>query len=97
VNAANLQERFFTQCNKYATDLTSAKSCDDSALGASSISPDGYYNLALINASSNAFTISAAPVAGKSQAADAECTSFGLTNTGLKSATGSNTSRCWRK
>lgn len=97
VNVANLQERFFTQCNKYATSLTAARNCTDLGLAASAVSPEGYYNLALVNASSTAFTISAGPVAGKSQAADAECTSFTLTNTGVKGATGSNTSRCWRK
>lgn len=98
VNVANLQERFFTQCNKYATDLTSPKSCDDSKLGVSSLlSPNGYYQLGLVNASTTSFTISAAPVVGSPQAGDTECTALTLTNAGVKGATGSNPSRCWRK
>ena len=97
VNVANLQERLFTQCSKYATSLTAARNCTDLGLNISTTSPNGYYQLGLVNASTVSFTISASPVAGKPQAADTECTAFTLTNAGVKDATGSNTSRCWRK
>jgi type IV pilus assembly protein PilE len=41
------------------------------------------------------FTLTATPVAGLSQANDADCTSLTLTNTGVKAATGADTSDCW--
>lgn len=97
LNAANLQERFFTQCNQYATSLTNARTC--AALGlnmSSALSPDRYYQLALA-ASATTFTISAGPAAGSPQAADTECTGFTINERGIRQATGSNTSRCWRR
>lgn len=98
LNAANLQERFFTQCNQYATSLTNARTC--AALGlnmSSALSPDRYYRLEIVAASATAFTISAGPAAGSPQAADAECTGFTINERGIRQATGSNTSRCWRR
>lgn len=100
LNVANLQERFFTQCNRYATSLTNARTCAATDLGlnmSSDLSPDGYYRLAIVAATPTAFTISAGPVAGRPQAADAECTGFTINERGLRQATGSNTSRCWRR
>lgn len=98
VNIANLQERFFTQCSKYATSLTADRNCTDLGLDlTTTTSPNGYYQLALINASTTSFTVSASPVVTGPQAGDTECTAFTLTNAGVKNATGSNTSRCWRR
>lgn len=97
VNVANLQERFFTQCNRYATSLTAARNCTDLGLNVSAVSLDGYYQLAIVNASATAFTVSAGPVATGPQAGDAECTGFTINERGTRAATGSNTSRCWRR
>ena len=94
---ANLQEKFFSECNSYATSLTADRNCDDLGLAESSTtSPNGYYQLGL-NASTVSFTITATPIATGPQAADAECSEFSLTHAGAKNASGSNTSRCWRK
>ncbi len=41
------------------------------------------------------FTLTATPVAGQTQANDADCTTLTLTNTGIKAATGADTSDCW--
>ena len=41
------------------------------------------------------FTLTATPVAGEAQANDAECTTLTLTNTGIKGATGADTTVCW--
>ncbi len=41
------------------------------------------------------FTLTATPVAGGKQASDADCATLTLTNTGLKGATGTDTSDCW--
>jgi type IV pilus assembly protein PilE len=48
---ANQQERFFTECNYYATTLTGARACGASAgngvLNFTATSPDGHYALSL--------------------------------------------------
>jgi type IV pilus assembly protein PilE len=41
------------------------------------------------------FTLTATPVAGGKQASDGDCTTLTLTNTGIKAATGVDTSDCW--
>lgn len=101
VNAANHQERFFTQCNWYAGQLGTPRACGTGSasgvLGITGSSIDGYYQLQIVNASATAFTISAGPVATGPQAGDAECTGFTINDRGTRAATGSNTSRCWRR
>ncbi len=42
----------------------------------------------------NTFTLTATPV-GAQLASDADCTALTLTNTGMKGATGADTSACW--
>ena len=42
-----------------------------------------------------AFTLTATPQTGYSQAGDADCTTLTLTNTGVKGATGASTGDCW--
>ncbi len=41
------------------------------------------------------FTLTATPVTGGVQAADGDCATLTLTNTGIKGATGADTSDCW--
>lgn len=41
------------------------------------------------------FTLTATPVAGRRPAGDADCTTFTLTNTGMKGATGADPAACW--
>jgi type IV pilus assembly protein PilE len=41
------------------------------------------------------FTLTATPIPGQRQASDADCTSFTLTNTGQRTATGADTTKCW--
>jgi len=52
------------------------------------------YQITAVLAAST-FTLTATPVAGERQASDADCTSFTLTNTGIRNATGADTSDCW--
>jgi type IV pilus assembly protein PilE len=57
---------------------------------------EDYYNVSFISSSTTAYTIQAVPVAGTSQADDADCASFRLNHLGVKSVTGSMTAdRCW--
>lgn len=74
------QERFFLQNNSYATTL--------GALGFTSTSEHGFYNLGL-NATPTTFSATAAPVGA--QAADT-CGTYGVTNTGARTPT---TVGCW--
>lgn len=55
---------------------------------------NGDYDLRVVVAANN-FTITASPAAGRYNADDAKCTSLSLTNLGVKTATGSDTTQCW--
>ena len=56
----------------------------------------GYYDItAAIPAAGTSFVLTATPVAGRSQARDADCTSMTLTNTGIQGGTGADISECW--
>lgn len=91
---AAAQEKFFANCGRYSNSLTAAPACPGGGLQVGNTSLDGHYTLTL-NATATAFTASATPQGD--QAADAECTGFSINEIGLRQATGSNTSRCWRR
>jgi type IV pilus assembly protein PilE len=71
------------------------------------VAPDNYYTLTVCSPAANcdpnpnpppapSYYITAAPVAGSSQAADAQCTSFSVDSTGQQFSTGTYTSQqCW--
>ena len=54
-----------------------------------------YYSISATAIAATAFTLTATPVAGSPQSNDADCTTLTLTNTGVKGATGADTSDCW--
>lgn len=93
---ANLQERFFTECNWYAKLPTGTRACgadkNSGVLGLGGVdSPDGYYTIAVAAGAVNAsvcnadlacgYTLTATPVATKGQASDGK---FRIDSTGLK-------------
>jgi type IV pilus assembly protein PilE len=53
-----------------------------------------YYSITVARAATT-FTLTATPVAGGPQAADGDCTTLTLSNTGIQDATGADTSDCW--
>lgn len=57
-------------------------------------SEEGYYSLSATR-EVQTYTLSAVPVAGKSQSKDSGCTAFSITSTGKKSATGTFGNNCW--
>jgi len=63
--------------------------------GFTATSPDGYYSLAMSNQTVNTYTLTATPVAGNSQATDADCTTLTLQQDGSTGATGTDTTSCW--
>ena len=101
--AWSAQERYFSLYGKYGSSTE--------AIGENPDSGNGLYTLKIINGKWNGsdcesavsdstktrqFTAMAIPVAGKSQADDADCGCLYINNLGLKFSTGTNTDRCWR-
>ncbi len=92
LDAAQRQERFFTENNQYtATPEAGGLNLVVDADG-NFYTPDRYYTLTIaapvVNNRSNTFTITATPVAGKSQVNDTTCAAFSLNQTGVKCAKG---------
>jgi len=59
--------------------------------GCGALSPDGHYNITC-TAGTNTYTITATPTF-----TDLKCTTLTINEQGTKSATGSDTTSCWRK
>jgi type IV pilus assembly protein PilE len=93
MQAASMQERFFTECNWYASSITAAKACGTNttgALGSSATSLDGHYTLTVAagpidttncSAYTCGFTLTATPAAGGRQVGDG---AFRLDSTGKR-------------
>lgn len=93
--AANQQERFFTECNWYAANLAGTRSCATSTTGVlgltTTASPESHYTLSLgtagpidttnCSAFSCGYKIIATPVVGGLQANDGN---FRIDSTGVK-------------
>ena len=91
---ATAQERFYTNCNRYATTLNGAQeSC--AGLGHSAATKDsesGFYSISLAGDGST-YTLTAAP---QSNQVDSKCGSLSLTDAGVKGATGTlGAAECW--
>jgi type IV pilus assembly protein PilE len=57
-------------------------------------SPEGFYTLTG-TFTADTYTLTAKPVAGKSQEDDTQCASLTLDNTGREGATGTDPGKCW--
>lgn len=90
---ATAQEKFYLQCNTYATAIADATSCADGELTFSQTSERGWYDLSIEAASATDFRVRAEPVAGGPQARDAQCTFFEVNGRGVRTASGDT---CWR-
>jgi type IV pilus assembly protein PilE len=77
---ANLEERFFSECNTYTTALTASRSCATGLGMSTADSPQGYYALNA-SAGANGYTITAAPKATGPQAGNGP---LSIDSTGLK-------------
>ncbi len=84
-NAAQIMERCRTQNFSY-------EDCNDNA---PAVSPDGYYSLEYSITPPNKYTLTATPIAGKSQANDAKCKTLTLDQTGATGSTPSPVDDCW--
>lgn len=61
-------------------------------IGVSNTSPDGYYAIAVFDNTASAYTATATP-----NHADSYCTKLLIDQDGNKTATGSDSSNCWKK
>lgn len=89
---ATAQEKFYLQCNSYATDIGAATSCDDEQLIFSTTSERGWYDLTIEAADANSFRVRATAVAGGPQARDTNCQWFEVNDRGVRTDSGGS---CW--
>jgi type IV pilus assembly protein PilE len=105
-------EKFFTNCSRYPTVAEYAAApnadCANPGFGGSSLSPEKYYSLEYVQGGSgcaagqpvsSCYELKATPTALGGQAArdGAKCASFTLDHRGVKKATGTEASKCWKK
>jgi type IV pilus assembly protein PilE len=89
---ATAQEKFYLQCNTYATDFGPANDCADGEVAFDDTSERGWYTLSIENASDTDFTVRAEPDTGGPQAQDEDCTFYELTGRGVRTAA---SDECW--
>ncbi len=83
LEAAQEQEKIFTQSNAYSTDITDFTADSD----------NGYYKLSFSASSATSFTFAATP---QSPFSDTDCGNLTLTNTGIKGVSGTaSVAECW--
>ena len=96
---ATQQEKYYLQCNTYATAIAAAVNCGAGELQGSAVSKNGWYDLAIDAADATSYSVSATAKAGENQYQDGACRSFTVTDRGVRTALddggGDNTSTCW--
>ena len=84
------QEKFRVNCPSYATTIGSANDCAAGTVKSSSISPEGYYGLAISNTTSTAYTLTATAPTGSPQTNDTSCSTIKIDHESTKTPTD-----CW--
>lgn len=87
-------ERCYAECNAY--NCTFSTVCP---VALPQQSAAAYYEISAGNGTSimqDSYTLVATPLPGNVQASDKQCTSLSLTDTGVRSATGTAPEICWR-
>ncbi len=85
---AGEQQRFISEQNRYATDMTEMGYPNDPMT-----SEEGYYTISVANPTPTSYVLTATPVVGEAQEKDAECGAFTLNSGGVKDADGGID--CW--
>ncbi|MSQ91968.1 MAG: type IV pilin protein [Gammaproteobacteria bacterium] len=97
---ATQQEKFYLQCNIYATGCAAAPNCAGPNLQGTNSSKNGWYTLTIPVGNVTSYTISATATAGGNQFQDVDCRTFLVTDRGIRTAANSggaaNTAECWR-
>lgn len=102
--AAAQQEKFFTECGRYASNFGTPLNCTGSVLGVGNTLADvPYYSLrvspdpATTNNIATSYLLTAVP-SGVQLSNDTNCINLTLTSQGIKWQSGPNTgNRCWKK
>jgi len=94
MDASNRQEQLMLDRNSYTTNIAN--------LGMTNPTTEGHYNITVNAATANCpinrcYSMTATPLGTSPQADDARCTSFTLTSSGAKTATGSHAADCWSR
>jgi type IV pilus assembly protein PilE len=84
-------ERCFTQYSSYDNVIANCSVTN----GATINSAEGLYTVGVVSAATS-YTLTATPVTGRAQASDAKCTTLTLTHVGVKGATGTAATECWK-
>lgn len=89
---AAIQEKFLTECNRYATnaEITPGTITNCGGLGLPTTSPDGHYTVSITAVTTTSFLAQAAPVATSPQANDTKCPNIFLDSLSQKTPT-----LCW--
>ena len=97
---ATAQEKFYLQCNTYATGIAAANNCGGGNLRGAATSKNGWYNLDIPFGNATSYTVRASAAPGGNQFQDAACRTFLVTDRGIRTALNSggadNTAECWR-
>ena len=96
---ATAQEKFYLQCNTYATAIAGAPNCGAGALQGAAASKNAWYALAIVAANATSYTLSATAAAGGNQFQDEACRTFRVNERGIRTAANAaaadNTATCW--
>ena len=96
---ATAQEKFYLQCNTYATGFAAATNCAALNLQGTNSSKNGWYTLTIPVGNATSYTIVATADAGDNQFQDTACRTFQVTEGGVRTATNAggadNTATCW--
>lgn len=95
MDLAARMERYYAEQNTYATATINQNVATD--VLSSNTSPEGIYQLRIVNQNASGYTIEAAPAAGSPQAQqDTDCGALRLNNLGQQTITGTgNAQACW--
>ena len=98
---ATAQEKFYQQCNRYATGIAGAPNCVGGNLQGAGASKNGWYILTIDPASGlTSYTVFADAAVGGNQFQDTACRTFRINERGIRTAANAggadNTAECWR-
>ena len=98
---ATAQEKFYLQCNRYATGIAAAPNCVALNLQGTNSSKNGWYTLTIPpGANATSYTVSATATIGRNQYQDEDCRTFSINERGVRTAADAggadNTAECWR-
>jgi len=92
IETAGEQFRFFSEYNRYGTDMSELGYGND----ATENSEEGHYTISIVSDTPTSYVLTATPVAGGAQANDTECGSLTLTSSDQKGSTGTaDAANCW--